>query len=72
MADVDLLRALLLQELEARLVLCEIRRVGLNFEIDSSTTTPQRKVEAIDQRDQVIVEWGTTMTEIEDQKKSSN
>ena len=47
MEDVDLWRRLYVSELEARLVLCELRRASLNFEIDSPDTTPERQTEAI-------------------------
>lgn len=56
MGDVDIWRRLYVSHLEARLQLCEIRHVGLNFEIDSLIITPERKAEAILQRDQGLIE----------------
>jgi hypothetical protein len=69
MDDIDLWRRLFVSELEARLVLSEIRRASLNFEIDSPNITPQRKARAIIERDQTLIEWGTIMTELEEQNK---
>lgn len=63
MANEDLWRELYISQLEARLVLSEIRRASLSFEIDS----PARKSEAMAERDQVLIEWGTIMTEIDEQ-----
>ena len=56
----------LLSNLEARLVVAEIERVGLNFELGSPQITPERRAEAIARRDAVLVEWGETMTKIEE------
>ena len=61
------LRELYLHHLEAMLRLCELRRIGLNAEIDSPDTTPKRRAEATRQRDQTLVEWATIMTELDDQ-----
>jgi hypothetical protein len=72
MSDFDLLRKLYTTHLLARVRLCEIWRVSLNTEIDSPQITPERKAEAISERDQVIVEWGKIMTELEDLKKESS
>ena len=59
MEEIDQLRHYLrLDNLRAMLVLSEIERVGLNFEIDSSQTTPERKAEATARRDAVMIEWG--------------
>lgn len=65
-------RLLRLDNLEALLVLREIERVGLNFEIDSQKITPERKAEAIARRDEVLIEWGETLTELEDLRNSNN
>jgi len=54
MEDVDLWRGLYVSELEARLVLCELRCASLNFEIDAPDTTPERRTEAIAERDQEV------------------
>lgn len=59
---------ILKQNLEARLVLCEMRRASLNFEIDSPQIIPVRRVEALAERDQVLVEWGVVMTMLEELK----
>ncbi|MGA8669051.1 MAG: hypothetical protein WB679_04215 [Terracidiphilus sp.] len=58
--------ALLIEHLEAILVVQEIELAGLNFAIDSLLNSPEEKGEAIARRDAVIVEWGKTMTELED------
>jgi hypothetical protein len=71
MTEVDIWRRLYIQQLEARIVLCEIRRATLNLEIDSPIVALKRKAEAVLQRDQVLIEWGTIMTELEEQKGSN-
>jgi hypothetical protein len=44
----------------------EIERVELNIEIDCRQTSPERKAEAIAQRDAALIEWSEIMTELED------
>jgi hypothetical protein len=56
----------LLSNLEALLVVCEIERVGLNFELRSPLITPERRAEAIARRDALLIEWGETMTKLEE------
>jgi hypothetical protein len=56
----------LLANLEARLVVSEIERVGLNFELGSQQITPERRADAIARRDAVLIEWGETMTKLEE------
>jgi hypothetical protein len=51
-------------ELQTLLELCELRRIDLNNEIDSQATTPQRRVEAIKQRSDVMIQWAETMTKL--------
>jgi hypothetical protein len=51
-------------ELEALLQLCEFRRIDLSSEIDSPKTAPERRVEAIKQRDDVMIQWAETMTKL--------
>jgi hypothetical protein len=73
MTEIDRIwRLLRLDNLEALLVLREIERVGLNFQIDSPETTPERKIEAIARRDKVLIEWGETLTELEDLRISND
>ena len=73
MTEMERMRRLLrLDNLEALLVLREIERVGLNFQIDSPETTPERKMEAIARRDKVLIEWGETLTELEDLRFSND
>jgi hypothetical protein len=73
MTEIDRIwRLLRLDNLEALLVLREIERVGLNFQIDSPETTPERKMEAIARRDKVLIEWGETLTELEDLRFSND
>ena len=73
MTEIDRIwRLLRLDNLEALLVLREIERVGLNFQIDSPETTPERKMEAIARRDKVLIEWGETLTELEDLRISND
>lgn len=71
MQDADIGRRLYVSQLEARLMLSEFRRASLSFEIDSPLITPQRKAKAIAERDQVLIEWGTIMTELEEQSDPS-
>lgn len=67
MEEIDQLRHYLrLDNLRAMLVLSEIERVGLNFEIDSSQTTPERKAEATARRDAVMIEWARRITELQE------
>lgn len=68
MQDQEVWRRLYISQLEARLILSEMRRIQLNVEIDSPHTTKERRAKAILLRQQVMVEWGTTMTELEDQR----
>jgi hypothetical protein len=73
MTEMERMRRLLrLDNLEALLVLREIERVGLNFEIDSPETTPERKANAIARRDEGLIEWGETLTELEDLRNAHN
>jgi hypothetical protein len=65
-------RLLRIDNLEALLILCEIEHAGLNFEIDSPQAAPQRRAEAIAQRDAVIIKWGRIMTELEELRNSSD
>lgn len=51
--------------LEARLVLCEIRRASANFELGSPFITPKTRAELTKLRDAALVEWGQVMTELE-------
>ena len=44
----------------------------MNFQIDSPETTPERKMEAIARRDKVLIEWGETLTELEDLRFSND
>ena len=65
MSDIeDLFRDLNQKELQTLLELCELRRMDLNSEIDSQATTPERRVEAIKQRDDVMIQWAETMTKL--------
>jgi hypothetical protein len=64
MAQMDeIIRRLRMAHLEAQLVVCEIERVGLNFEIDSPQKIRERKTEAVVRRDAVLIEWGKIITE---------
>jgi hypothetical protein len=65
-------RLLRLDNLEALLVLREIERVELNFQIDSPQITPEQKAKSIARRDEVLIEWGETLTELEDLRNSNN
>jgi hypothetical protein len=64
--DSKLWRALLIQNFEAIVAVQEIELAGLNFAIDSLLNSPEEKAETIARRDAAIVEWGETMTELED------
>lgn len=64
--DAKAWHALIIQNLAAILAVQEIELAGLNFAIDSQLSSPEEKAEAIARRDAVIVEWGKTMTELED------
>jgi hypothetical protein len=68
MEDVEIWRRLYISELEARLVLCEIRRGQMTAQINSPDTTRKQRTKAVAERDRLIVEWGTIMTELEEQK----
>jgi len=73
MTEMERMRRLLrLDNLEALLVLREIERVGLNFEIDSPQITPEQKAKFITRRDEVLIEWGETINELEDLRNSNN
>ncbi len=64
-ADLDeALRRYLADSLEARLVLCEFRRTGLDSVLDSPFITPKARAEAMAERDAVLIEWGEVMTEL--------
>ena len=58
--------ALIIQNLEAILTVQEIELAGLNLVIESPLIAPVEKARAIERRDAVIVEWGKTMTELDD------
>jgi hypothetical protein len=67
MRDIERARFLfLVSNLEARLQVFEIERIALNFELGSSQITPERKAEAIARRDAVLIEWGETLTKLEE------
>ena len=71
MDEFDQIRSLLhIDNLKALLVLSEIERVGLNFEINSPQITPERKAEAIARRDAVMIEWARRMTELQELENS--
>jgi len=73
MTEIDRIwRLLRLDNLEALLVLREIERVGLNFQIDSPQVTPEKKAAALIRRDKVLIEWGETLTELEDLRNFNN
>jgi hypothetical protein len=59
------LRNILRVNLEARLVLCEIRRASAIFELGSRFITPKKQAELVKMRDAAIIEWGVVMTELE-------
>jgi hypothetical protein len=67
----EICRRLQLTNLKAQLALREIEHVGLNFEIDSLQTSPERKAEATARRDAALIEWGEIFTELEDLRNSS-
>ena len=56
---------LIIQNLEAILAVQEIELAGLKLVIESPLIAPVEKAGAIERRDAVIVEWGKTMTELE-------
>ena len=71
MTEIDrLYRLLRTNHLEAQLVLYEIARVGFNAEIDSPETPPERRAEAIELRDASLIEWGESITELEELRNS--
>jgi hypothetical protein len=57
---------ILASSLEARLQVSEIERVALNFELGSPQITPERKVDAMARRNAVLIQWGETMTQLEE------
>ncbi|HEX3893461.1 MAG TPA: hypothetical protein VHW46_12870 [Terracidiphilus sp.] len=57
--------------LKALLVVSEMERAALNFEIGSPQITPERKSEAITRRDAVVIEWGRRMTELHELETST-
>jgi hypothetical protein len=59
------LRNILRVNLEARLVLCEIRRASANFELESPFMIPKKQAELVKMRDAALIEWGVVMTELE-------
>lgn len=72
MTEIDrICRLLRLDNLEAQLVLREIERVGLNAQIDSPETTPERRAKAIARRDNSLIEWGEIMTELEELRRTA-
>lgn len=66
----ETLRAILRDNLEARFVLCEMRRGMHTFLINSPLATPESRARDIRLRDAALVEWGTVMTELEALKAS--
>jgi hypothetical protein len=62
----DIWHTLYLTHLQARVVLSEIRRIGLTREIEWPSTEPERREQALLERDQVMVEWARVMTELSD------
>jgi hypothetical protein len=72
MRDIEIAQCQFLRSnLEARLVVAEMERVGLEFELRSPQITPERKAEAIARRDAVLIEWGEIMTKLEDLRQVS-
>ena len=72
MRDIEIAQCqFLLSSLEARLVVAEMERVGLEFELRSPQITPERKADAIARRDAVLIEWGGIMTILEDLRQVS-
>jgi hypothetical protein len=59
----------LLSNLEARLTVAEIELTALNFELRSPQIRPERRAEAIARSDAMIVEWGETMTKLEELRR---
>lgn len=59
------LKNILQVNLEARLVLCEIRRASANFELGSPFITPKTHAQLTHLRDAALVEWGQVITELE-------
>ena len=73
MEEIDrIYRLLLTDTLEAKLVLCEIARAGFNAQIDSPDATPEGRAESIASRDAALIEWGNTLTELEDLRRPEN
>jgi hypothetical protein len=62
---------ILASSLEARLQVSEIERVALNFELGSPQITPERKVDAMARRNAVLIQWGETMTQLEELRRIS-
>ncbi len=54
------------EALRRYLALCEFRREGLNTLIDSPFITTEARVDAILERDVVLIEWAEAMTELVD------
>jgi hypothetical protein len=52
-------------QLEAKLALREIMRVGLNRQIDDPETEGGERYLATIRRDRTIIEWGEIMTELQ-------
>jgi len=65
----EALRTNLIDQLEARLILCEFRRVGLNSVIDSPFVAPEDRNQAILERGAVLIEWGEVMTQLHELKE---
>jgi len=55
--DEDTLRRMRISTLEAKLELREIESDGLSREIKSPLTSRQRRVECVERRDDLQVEW---------------
>jgi hypothetical protein len=70
-ADSNMLRTLLSDAKEARLIVCEVALFALNFEIDSPQITPMRKGEAIHRRDTALIQWGEIMTDLAEFRRPS-
>jgi hypothetical protein len=65
----EILLRLKIAECEAKLALREMERVALTREIDDQRTDPERRCQAILQRDQSIVKWGEIMTQLRDMRE---
>jgi hypothetical protein len=72
MREIEIARCqFLVSNLEARLQVSEIERVALNFEIGSPQITPERRAAAIARRDAVLIQWGETMSKLEELRQIS-